>query len=48
MDALDMIEGMIAYPMASGQHLTKQLGMLAHVIAHHEEGGPHAIMIKLI
>ena len=43
-----VVEGMVADAMSAFQHLAEHVGIFADVVAHHEEGGFHAVMVQLL
>ena len=44
--ALHMVHGVVAHTVATAQHLLKQFGMPANIIADHKERGFHAIAVE--
>ena len=42
----DVVESMVAQTMAAGFDHFKDIGMLANVVAHHEERGLHAVTVE--
>ena len=46
LESANVIEGVITYAMTCLYHLTVHLGMLAHIVAHHKEGGLDALVGK--
>ena len=41
-----MVHGVIAHAVTAAQNFVEQLGVAAHIVAHEEEGGFHAIEIE--
>ena len=44
--AANVVEGVVAEAVACGAHHFKFLGMLANVVAHHEEGGAYVVVAQ--
>ena len=47
-DALDVVEGMVPHGMTTLDDHAEHVGMLAHIVAHHKEGGLHAVLVQRI
>ena len=47
-EASDVVEGVVADAVAALHHHAEHLGMLADVVAHHEEGGFDVVLVQQI
>ena len=47
-DALDVVEGVVPHGMPALDDHPEHVGMLAHIVAHHKEGGLHAVLVQRI
>ena len=45
-ESADMVHGVVAYAVSAAHHFLVDLWMLAHVVAHHEEGGLDAVSVQ--
>ena len=48
LESLEVVEGVVAYAVAALHDHFVLIGMLAHIVAHHEEGGLDVILVQYI
>ena len=48
LESLEMVVGMVAYAMPALDNHLVLIGVLAHIVAHHEEGGLDAVSVEHI
>lgn len=48
LESLEVVEGVVAYAVSALHDHLVLIGMLAHIVAHHEEGGLDAVLVQYI
>ena len=48
LESADMVVSVVAYAVTAFHNHTEHIGVFAHIVAHHEEGGFYLKMIKNI
>ena len=48
LESLEVVEGVVAYAVAALHDHLVLIGMLAHIVAHHEEGGLDVVLVQYI
>ena len=48
LESLEVVEGVVAYAVSTLHDHLVFIGMLTHIVAHHEEGGLDAVLVQYI